>query len=213
MQREEKYGLYEAQAAIIVVAILQAMLNNQLAIGPKMFLVFLEIILVVAIGISASLKQKFSDKIRQYLAVLLIIIITLVNVSSLILVVHALLGGISIPGKTLIFTAVSIFLTNVIMFAIWYWELDSPGLTGLRQASTEATHFLFPQMNIDKPEFKKWCPHFVDYLYLSTTNATAFSPTDTMPLTHVAKVLMGMQSIISLLTLALVISRAVNILA
>lgn len=72
--------------------------------------------------------------------------------------------------------------------------------------------FLFPQMSDDRSEPRDWRPHFIDYLYVSLTNATAFSPTDTMPLTPMAKSIMGIQAIVSLVTLGLIISRAVNIL-
>ncbi|MEI6237256.1 MAG: hypothetical protein WCP03_01485 [Candidatus Saccharibacteria bacterium] len=101
-------------------------------------------------------------------------------------------------------------MTNIILFALWYWELDSPGFTGL--GNPNKTNFLLPQAILTQEIFKNWRPSFFDYLYLSTTNATAFSPTDTMPLNHIAKGLMGLQSLVSLLTLALVAARAINIL-
>ena len=121
-----------------------------------------------------------------------------------------LINGTTLAGKTLIFTALAIFLTNIIMFGLWYWEIDSPGLTGHHQSDSEQ-HFLFPQMD-RKQTAHSWQPTFFDYLYVSVTNATAFSPTDTMPLTHTIKALMSLQAIVSLLTVALVAARAVNIL-
>ena len=106
----------------------------------------------------------------------------------------------------------NIWAINIIAFALWYWSLDrgGPAARGL----THRTHpdFLFVQMSTpgSPPD---WSPGFVDYLFLAFTNATAFSPTDTMPLTGRAKIMMMAQSSISLLTIALVAARAVNILA
>ncbi len=92
------------------------------------------------------------------------------------------------------------------MFGLWYWELDSPGLSGRHK---EDEHFQFPQ---EEHKESHWHPTFFDYLYVSLTNGTAFSPTDTMPLTHIAKALMSIQALISLITVVLVTARAVNIL-
>ena len=105
-----------------------------------------------------------------------------------------------------------IWLTNFLIFALWYWELDRGG-PGRRAAGHDAApDFLFPQMTDDRIEPVQWRPVFIDYLYVSLTNATAFSPTDTMPLTHMAKSIMGVQALVSLVTIGLIVSRAVNIL-
>ena len=105
--------------------------------------------------------------------------------------------------------------TNVIVFALWYWELDGGG--PVRRAEGEAPEknrdFAFIQMTDPEVRARGWHPHFVDYLYVAFTNASAFSPTDTMPLTRRAKLLMALQSGLSIVTLLLVAARAVNILA
>jgi uncharacterized membrane protein len=105
-----------------------------------------------------------------------------------------------------------IWLTNVIVFALWYWELDRGGPVARACGTRSHTDFLFAQMTA--PEFvdKDWEPAFIDYLYLSFTNATAFSPTDTLPLSRWAKLTMMFQSAVSLATVALVVARAVNVL-
>ena len=100
---------------------------------------------------------------------------------------------------------------NVIVFGLWFWELDRGGVTARLQPVHRRPDFLFPQMTVPGSS-PGWTPGFLDYLYTSFTNATAFSPTDTMPLTPRVKLLMMVQSLASLLTVALVISRAVNIL-
>jgi uncharacterized membrane protein len=101
-------------------------------------------------------------------------------------------------------------MTNIIVFAMWYWEIDSPGLTRTKW-SVHDKDFQFTQQNMKK-EFPNWQPEFIDYLYLSTTNAINFAPADTKPLTRSAKLLMGSQALISVFTLALVIARSVSIL-
>ena len=115
-------------------------------------------------------------------------------------------------GHELIIAGSEIWLTNVLIFALWYWEVDRGG-PGVRAAGLDGQpDFLFPQMTDESELYPGWRPQFVDYLYVSLTNATAFSPTDTMPLSVQAKMIMGLQSLISLVTIGLVVSRAVNIL-
>jgi uncharacterized membrane protein len=100
----------------------------------------------------------------------------------------------------------------VVIFSLWYWETDRGG-AGKRAAGQDGPpDFLFVQMNDDHILPAGWRPQFIDYLYLSLTNAAAFSPTDTMPLSPAAKSLMGVQSLVSLVTIGLIVSRAVNIL-
>jgi hypothetical protein len=106
----------------------------------------------------------------------------------------------------------SIYLTNIIAFALWYWELDRGGPAARSHGIECYPDFLFPQMSSPDMAPPDWEPTFVDYLYLSITNATAFSPTDVLPLTRPAKAAMGLQSTVALATVALVISRAINVL-
>ena len=144
----------------------------------------------------------------------MVLIVTVTNIASLVLVSAYLIDGKSIPGHTLILSAFAIYLTNILIFGLWYWELDSPGLSGYKEP-TRGPDFLFPQMtarSVD-PALSQWTPSFFDYLYISVTSATAFSPTDAMPLTHPAKLLMSIQSLTSLATVTLVAARAVNILS
>ena len=117
-------------------------------------------------------------------------------------------------GKTQIemITGGAIWLTNVIVFALWYWEVDRGGPAARANARKTHPDFLFAQMSSPELVDKDWEPTFVDYLFLSFTNATAFSPTDVLPLTRWAKLTMMLQSAVSLSTVALVIARAVNIL-
>jgi hypothetical protein len=130
------------------------------------------------------------------------------------MVCYALIhGSQEVNGKQLLLSGVLIYITNIILFGLWYWQLDGGGAGG-RGTHQPPVDFLFPQMTASAQVTQEphWQPLFLDYLYVSVTNATAFSPTDTLPLTHRAKTLMGLQAIVSLATVALVAARAVNIL-
>jgi hypothetical protein len=103
-------------------------------------------------------------------------------------------------------------VTNVLLFTVWYWELDRGGPLARRGEQLQPADFLFPQMTDANFGGPGWLARYVDYFYTSFTNATAFSPTDTMPLTATAKLLMAAQSLASLITIGMVFARAVNIL-
>jgi hypothetical protein len=141
----------------------------------------------------------------------LIGIITVANIVALGELVSALLNHTSAGGRSLVFASVPIWLTNVIVFGLWYWDLDRGGPAARLHENHRRPDFLFTQMSTPGSG-PNWTPDFLDYLYTSFTKATAFSPTDTMPLTAWSKLLMMVQSLASLLTVALVLSRAVNIL-
>jgi len=118
-------------------------------------------------------------------------------------------GGTATP---LLATGASVWATNVIVFAMWYWEFDRGGPVHRAHGTFQHPDLLFPQMTVQELTPTDWEPLFVDYLYMSFTNATAFSPTDVMPLARWAKLTMLVQSAVSLAVGALVIARAVNIL-
>ena len=140
-------------------------------------------------------------------------IISLMNCGSLVFLVRALVGGhAGSTGTTLLVDALNIWVTNVIVFALWFWSTDRGGPPTCGLVKRAEADFLFPQMSLNDRDMRGWLPGFVDYLFLAFTNATAFSPTDTMPLTPRAKLLMMAEAMISLLTIALVAARAVNIL-
>lgn len=204
-----KEPIWHVQIAVLVAIFLQLLLSNKLVVGPRYLIVGLEVMLLLALAVFGPLKHKVSFHLRRTFAVALIAIISLSNITSLVLVINSLFSKGGATGRQLIISGLAIYITNVIIYGLWYWELDSDGVQG---QSTEAkpVDFLFPQMSMKN--VSDWSPTFFDYLYVSVTNATAFSPTDTLPLTHRAKLLMTLQSVTSLLTIALVAARAVNIL-
>jgi uncharacterized membrane protein len=121
-------------------------------------------------------------------------------------------GRAGTDAVPLLLTGGGIWLTNVIVFALWYWEWDRGGPMARVLGQRQYADFLFAQMQNPESAPPDWEPAFLDYLYLSFTNSTAFSPTDVMPLSRWAKMLMMLQSSVSLVTVVLVVARAVNIL-
>src|SRR5580692_9870069 len=122
---------------------------------------------------------------------LVLALINMANLVSLGYLVNALVATHPAGGKELIYSGAPVWITNIIVFALWYWELDRGGPSA-RIGAHRAPDFLFPQMTARGVAIGDWSPGFLDYLYTSFTNVTAFSPTDTMPLSPWAKVLMMM---------------------
>jgi hypothetical protein len=214
-ERSRHEPRWPASVAVAVAIALQAILPERLDLGPRWLLPSLEGALgLVLLVTRQSLKGREGGLLRG-ISIGLIALINAANLVSLGYLVSDLLfpKTAGITGRILVFASVPVWLTNIIVFALWYWELDRGGPALRVTDRRRDPDFLFPQMTAPGAVRGDWCPSFLDYLYVSFTNVTAFSPTDTMPLTAWAKVLMMIQSLASLLTVALVVSRAVNILA
>jgi uncharacterized membrane protein len=149
---------------------------------------------------------------RRWLVLSLIALVSAANAASIILLVHLLVNGAHANAPTLLRAAVHMWVVNVLLFALWYWELDGGGPAARPECEPGGLDFLFPQQTDPVLLRTGWRPLFLDYLYVSFTNAAAFSPTDTMPLSRWAKMLMLAQSAISLSLAVMVVARAVNIL-
>jgi uncharacterized membrane protein len=204
---------WPALGAILAAILLQIVLPDRVVrgLGPRWLLPVLEgALLTVLLVANPGHISKEASRLRAA-GVALIALINLANLVSLVELLHELLYGRATEGRSLVYASVPIWLTNVIVFGMWYWELDRGGPAARQAPRHRPPDFLFPQMSAPGAA-PNWYPRFMDYLYTSFTNATAFSPTDTMPLTGWAKFLMMLQSLASLLTVAIVISRAVNIL-
>lgn len=194
---------------------LDLLLPNKLTIGPSWLLPAIEgMLLVVLLAVSPYPRMRHSA-LRRNVAMGFVGLVSAVNIFSLIELCRYLLEGRATSGRPLILAGVALWVTNVLLFAIWYWELDRGGPQARTQPGSERrADFLFSQMGDAQPFTRPdWLPGVIDYLWLSFTTATAFSPTDTMPLSQTAKLLMAVQSLTSLLVVALVVSRAVNILS
>lgn len=205
--------LWHVLVAVIVSLVLQVLLPPHLVYGPRYLVPIAEVVLLVGLSVSTPMEYASHSQVRRIVAITLIGITSLANATSLFLLVGFLTGGGRAEGRELITASLNIFVTNIITFGLLYWEMDAGGPSARHMEDPNMPDFLFPQMDVKEVMPPQWIPTFVDYLYLSATNATAFSPTDTLPLTHRAKMLMLSQSLVSLVTVALVTARAVNILS
>ncbi len=203
---------WPASLAVAVAIGLQVVLPDRLILGPRWVIPTLEGAFGLALFLASPQRHGRETARVRGLSIGLIALINAANLVSLGYLVNALVATHPVGGKTLIFSAVPVWITNIIVFGLWFWELDRGGPAARVQRHHREPDFLFPQMTARGASDRRWSPTFLDYLYTSFTNVTAFSPTDTMPLTAWAKLLMMVQSLASLLTLGLVISRAVNIL-
>lgn len=198
---------WPAALALLSLAGLHLALPAELAAGPPWFLP----IVVICLLIPTLLSLRFhKHRLNHLFGFLSLAIVTMAEVWSLSCLVLSLPRHILTPGH-LLKAAVALWITNVLVFALWYWRLDAggPHARDLRERHHYGS-FLFPQMT--QPTYEDWKPHFIDYLFLSFNHSTALSPTDTLILSRWAKGLIMLQASISLTTLALLAARAVNIL-
>jgi hypothetical protein len=131
------------------------------------------------------------------------------NVAALL---DVLVGFKSGPINVLILGVIFLAASNVLIFSVWYWIIDPPGVEE-DPRDHEAWDFLFPQRGGELPHYENWVPHYTDYLFVAFTTSIAFSPTDTLPLTRRAKVLMMLQAGVSLVTITAIASSVINIMA
>jgi hypothetical protein len=207
--------LWPAQLAVVIAIALPLALSDKLVIGPKYLVPGVEGLLLLTLVVIAPARANYSAwRHQRGLLWTILGLVTLSYLVSLGLLVHYLVTGGRVGGHALIGSGVVLWVTNVLLFSVVYWDLDRGGPLNRFEREKPWPDFLFPQM--DSPEFtpmeKKWQPSFLDYFYTALTNATAFSPTDTMPLTQTAKLLMSVQGTAAIVTVGLVLARAVNIL-
>ena len=197
--------------AIAVAIGLQLALPDKFVLRPRSAAPSLEAAMCLVLAIRNPGRLETERPLLRRLSLLLVGVLAVTNAVSTALLVHVIVTGVKVSAIKILASGAGIWLTNVIAFALWYWEFDRGGPVARAAGGRGRADFLFPQMTDPRLD-----PHrnatFIDYLYVSFTNSTAFSPTDTMPLTRWAKLLMLSQSLISLVTVGLVAARAVNVL-
>ena len=204
---------WQVSLAILAAIAMQVLLPTRVGLNPRWLLPTLEALLLVGLVIANPRRIDRESPPLRAATVALIVIVSIANAYSAGRLVTGLVRGTEGESAApLLITGGAIWLTNVIVFSLWYWELDRGGPVARAHATRLHPDFLFAQMQSPELAAPDWQTAFADYLYLSFTNATAFSPTDVLPLTRWAKLTMMLQSAISLITVALVIARAVNIL-
>ncbi|MFI5907150.1 hypothetical protein [Dactylosporangium sp. NPDC051541] len=214
LRRTEAEQRWPAALVIAVAIVIHLVLPADLAPHPRWLLPGLEGAMLLAIVAVNPLQINRETRVLRPLALAMVGVLTLVTIWSVTLLVRALFrtqGG-AVPPAHLLLWGAAIWLTNVIVFALWFWETDRGGPAARADADRPHPDFLFTQMQVPELAPKDWEPGFFDYLYVAFTNATAFSPTDTLPMSAWAKLLMATESVISLVTVLLVVARAVNVI-
>jgi uncharacterized membrane protein len=199
--------------AVIGMMAMQALVPARLSLTPWWVLPAIEGAILVILILANPRRVTHTSRRLRLLSLLLIAVASMANAwSAGLLIVGLVQGKEGSDAGPLLITGGNIWLTNIVVFGLWYWDLDRGGPSARARAERNKPDFLFPEMTAPDLADAEWEPHFVDYLYLAFTNATAFSPTDTLPFSRWSKLAMMLQSTISLTTGALVIARAVNIL-
>lgn len=197
--------------ALSVAIAAQFALPSRFAVHPEYLAPTIEAALVVILALMHP--QRLSQRTQQLriASQVLLAILAATNIVSVGLLINAIVHGSHIRPVTLLVGGGEIWLINTIVFALWYWEYDRGGPAARANGTSDVPDLLFPQMTDDHLA-RNWEPIFPDYLYVSFTNSTAFSPTDTMPLSRWAKLLFAVQAALSFVTVALIVARSVNIL-
>ncbi|WP_223173630.1 DUF1345 domain-containing protein [Georgenia yuyongxinii] len=209
-RRTEGESRWGAAAAVAAAAGLHLALPDRLTSGPRWIVPALEVALLVGLLLANPTRLTRESRDARALSLALVGVIAAANAVSLVAITRLLLAGGRANGRELIVAAVGVWLTNVVVFALVLWEIDQGGPHARSVGRDRPPELLFPQMSMGQTD---WTPTFADYLYISFTNSTAFSPTDTLPLSRRVKMAMLAQELLSFVTVGLVVARAVNILA
>jgi hypothetical protein len=210
-----------AAAATLVAIALYGLLPQDLMVGPRFVIPGLELLLLLCLLLVNPLRMTRQNRTSRGLAIVIVVMIAATNLGALGILLRQLVSA-SDAGTALLLAALQVWATNVIVFGLAFWEIDRGGPVARNLAERAAlpdADFRFPQ-DEDRDtvvEVRRgssvqsgWMPAFIDYLYVSLSNSSAFSPTDTMPLSHRAKIMMGIESTAALITSILVIARAVG---
>ncbi|MDQ6936228.1 MAG: hypothetical protein M3140_00715 [Actinomycetota bacterium] len=211
-----------AAAAALAAAAIYGLLPDTLIVGPRFVVPCLEVALIVAVMVTNPHRSDRHSRWSRGMSVALIGLIALTNLVSLVLLIGQLISSSTSHGRLLLLGAGQVWITNVIVFAAAYWELDRGGPVARTRTNRQRlalADFRFtqnedadtaPEVAAGSSQRNDWVPTFVDYLYVSLTNSSAFSPTDTMPLSPRAKVLMGVEATAALVTSVPVIAKGVS---
>ena len=204
---------WPVSVAVLLMIVLQLRLPGELTPIGRWLLPVIELVVLAVLVVANPRRIDRGSPVLRGLGLGLIGVASLANAWSVVLLINDLVHGTNGDDPVpLLATGANIWISNVIIFALWYWELDRGGPAARAAGTDPHPDFLFPQMSNTTGIYREWEPQFTDYAYVSFTNATAFSPTDTMPMSRWAKLAMMLQASVSLVTAALVIARAVNIL-
>ncbi len=203
---------WPALAATLVIIVGQVRLSGSLQLQPVWLLPGAAAVLLVA-SIAFYISPAEPSRLDRAVSIGLAGVLVVANVGSFVLLARGVFLGSGLTAIELLANGVTLWIVNMLVFAIVYWELDGGGPEARLARRHDFPDFVFPQQQADQQKIAHagWEPSFGDYLYLAVTNGTAFSPTDAMPYTKRAKLAMGVQSLLSFGIAALVVARAVNV--
>lgn len=202
---------WAAAIGSLVLGLLFAALPDYITRGFGWLPLILEIVLLLPLFFAWITGRTLPHLTIRILTFILLGVVTLALVGGVVLMIATLPGRTQAQASTLLRTAGLLWLANILVFSLWYWEVDGGGPHKRHLTGHRAADLMFPQQTADF-RGSDWAPHFLDYVFVSFTTATALSPTDTYPLTRTAKSLMMIESLISLTIIILLAARAVNIL-
>lgn len=212
---------WHAALAVVVAFALYVTLPPKIVLGPLWLMPLLVTVILAPLMIISPRRHSESRR-QRLMSIATVALLNAFNVGTLATLLIQQLSQHHrkpISGEEMLLAAVEIWLTNIIVYSLWFWEIDGRGPDARIHADFDErparADFLFPQMALD-PETRErldWRPNFIDYVFLAFANATAFSPADTFPLTPFAKVLMMAESLTSLVTIAIIASRALSLIS
>lgn len=205
--------MWQLQLGVVVIILLQLFTDSAFLPYNKLTIVLFEAVLLVALAVVTSDGYHIISRKRKTFALSLIGIVALINLFSLFFLVQALLFDHTtiLSGEEILMSSLTIYVTNIFAFALWYWEMDGGG-PDRRAANERRRDFIFPQMVYQHISADTWLPGFIDYLYLSATNVTNFASADTSPISHRAKFLMILQALASVVLVVLVVARTIGLM-
>jgi hypothetical protein len=200
-------------SAVALAVLAQVLMRDRISIGPRGLAPVIEVALVISIVVGDAVLGAHPRRVGFLRYALALVIVTSGTASAALLVTDVIAVR-PVSVQQLLAEGLQVLVVITVGFALLFWQLDRGGPDGRVQRAVELTSFWFTQDAIREysDQFDAWQPRFLDYLYVAITNLVAFSPTDTMPLSRTAKMLMAWQSTVSLATFAVVLARAVNIL-
>jgi len=200
-------------AAVLFATALQVVVPRRGRVPGWWIFPVLEIVLLAVVIARDPGRIDRRSRAARRATLILIAVITVANTGALVVLLYDIFDvALGISAGALLGRGAAVWVTNVIVFSLWFWELDRGGPAERAAGSSIAPSFAFPENAMPELADDGWTPAYPDYLYLAFTNATAFSPTDTLPVTTWAKMTMMIQAAVSLVTAILVIARAINIL-
>jgi hypothetical protein len=212
-----------ALLVLVIIEVLTNFLSENLTVGQLTpneqlmphRLVYNLWLVVIGLGLLAAVILWTLNHSRRLRVAIFLLngLFTIQLFVATILIVVRLAHSDKVTVTTLLLDGVVIFVTNILIFSLWYWYIDSASTRFLDTVIDRRWDFLFPQRQADYPGYENWQPRFWDYVFLAYTTSVAFSPTDTLPLSRAAKVLTMTQSIIALIAITAVVGTAINILA